>query len=530
MKCRAARSPVEARRPAGERQPYAEPSRLYAESASKLGLARAAAEGGEPLRCGYPMPAPAPTPAYRAGSLIYTPADLRSVFAWLLGAEVIYTLIDMIEPLVLPVLLKAEGATATQIGIILGSFTAVLQLVIMPPLGYWSDRLRTRWGRRIPILFWATPFVSIFLALTPFAPEIAHRLLGLDGVGRWMQSLDIAPVILAFGVLVFLYRVVQTVTNTAFFGLLRDVIPDSHMGRFLALFRVFGAAGTAIITYWLLGHVETHGKPIFLGIAALNLAGFLALCRFVREGTYPPAEEVNPHAACRQASLWAKTCTFCRESYCHPVYLWMYFIRVCLYGVQIGLLNFIVFFPQYELGMSLTDIGHMRTWPLFIWVVIAFPIGQWVDRRGASFVLQWGLVLITLGYLGTAFLVVGPLTYLVSSLVTGVAFWIVMMAQLKLTQEVFHPQRYSQLAGANTIVQSLAIAIIISPGAGSVIDQLKGWHSTFTFPGTGDVVIGPYRLVNLMIALLYGGALLGLNRVRHHMRKHTGAEGYQAPL
>jgi Na+/melibiose symporter-like transporter len=472
----------------------------------------------------------APAPTYRAGTLVYDAAGLRHVFAWLLGAEVIYTLIDMIEPMVLPVLLKSHGATATQIGIIVGSFTAVLQLVIMPPLGYWTDRLRTRWGRRIPVIFWATPFVTLFLALTPFAPDFTRRLLAMDGIGPWLQSLSVAPVILVFGTLVFCYRVAQTMTNTTFFGLLRDVIPDTHMGRFLALFRVFGAVGTAIITYWLLGHVETHNKPIFVGVAALNLVGFLALCWFVREGEYPPVEAVNPSAAGRRASFWDKVRTFCRESYRHPVYLWMYFIRICLYGVQIGLLNFIVFFPQYELNMSLTDIGHMRTWPLFIWVVIAYPIGQLVDRKGAAFVLQWGLVLITLGYLGTMFLVIGPLTYLVSSLVTGAAFWIVMMAQLKLTQEVFHPQRYSQLAGANTIVQSLAIAIIVSPGAGWTIDHLKGWQYTLALPGAGDVVIGPYRLVNLMIAVLYGLALFGLAKVRQQMRAHGGPDNYVAPL
>src|SRR6478735_3429698 len=145
----------------------------------------------------------APAPTYRAGTLVYDAAGLRHVFAWLLGAEVIYTLIDMIEPMVLPVLLKSHGATATQIGIIVGSFTAVLQLIIMPPLGYWTDRLRTRWGRRIPVLFWATPFVTLFLALTPFAPDIAHWLATLDGIGPWLASRSVAPVILVFGALVF---------------------------------------------------------------------------------------------------------------------------------------------------------------------------------------------------------------------------------------------------------------------------------------------------------------------------------------
>jgi MFS family permease len=138
--------------------------------------------------------------------------------------------------------------------------------------------------------------------------------------------------------------------------------------------------------------------------------------------------------------------------------------------------------------------------------------------------------MITLGYVGSFFLVVGPWTFLVSSLVTGTAFWIVMMAQLKLTQEVFHPQRYSQLAGANTIVQSLMIAVIISPACGWILDALKGWQHTLALPGVGDVVLGPYRLVNLMLGLCYGLAWFGLNRVEHHVRKHGGPDNYVAPL
>jgi maltose/moltooligosaccharide transporter len=479
-----------------------------------------------------PAPRPAETPAvFRAGSLVYNAASLRAVFAWLLGAEVVFTLIDMIEPRVLPVLLKLHGATDTQIGIIIGSFNAVLQLIIMPPLGYWTDRLRTRWGRRIPVLFWMTPFVTLFLALTPFAPEITDWLLSFDSLGAWLKSLPVTPVIFVFGVLVFLYRIVQTATNTSFFGLLRDVIPETHMGRFLGLFRVFGAIGTAIITYWLLGLTATHSKPIFVGIAVLNLVCFILVCWFVREGTYPPVEK-NPaiEGASRGVRIGAAVKTFVRESYAHPVYLWIYFVRICLYGALLGLVPFTIFFPQHELGMDLKTVGQMLTWPLPIWILIAYPIGRLADSRGAGFVLGWGLVLITLGYLFTFFCVIGPKTYLVSSLLTGVAFWIVMMAQLKLTQEVFHPQRYSQLAGANTIVQSLMIAIVISPTCGWILDALKGWSHTLTLPGVGDVVLGPYRLVNLMLGLCYGLAWFGVKRVQHHMRLRGGPGNYQAPL
>lgn len=478
-----------------------------------------------------PAPSPAAPPVYRAGTLTYDASGLRRVFAWLLAAEIVFTLIDMLEPKVLPVLLKTHGASDKEIGIIIGSFNAALQLIVMPPLGYFSDRLRTRWGRRIPILFWVTPFVTVFLALTPFAPEIAEWATRTPGLGAVLRALPVTPVIAVFALLVLLYRLVQNMTNVVFFGLLRDVVPESHMGRFLALFRVFGAGGTFIITYWLLAHIESHSHEIFLGVALLNLVGFSALCWFVKEGQYPDvpgaAQEVGPNGGGR---WWQAVRVFVRESYRHPVYLWMYFIRICLYGALLGLSGFTIFFPQHELHMDLGQIGRMLSWPSLVWLVIAFPIGQLIDARGANRVLSLGLIAITAGYIGTFFFVVGPITFFISSMVTGVAFWVVMLAQLKLTQEVFHPQRYSQLAGANTIVQSLAIAVIISPLAGWGLDALKGWQHTLALPLAGDVVLGPYRLVNLMMGALYGAAWFGLKRVQHHVALHGGRDHYQAPL
>ncbi len=469
---------------------------------------------------------------FRAGTLRYTSRGLIAVFAWLLGGEVVFTLIDMVEPKILPLILKYHGASDTAIGVIIGSFNAVLQLLIMPPLGYYSDRLRTRWGRRIPILFLSIPFVTFFLALTPFAPEIARWLEGSGGLGPWMRSLPVSPVILVFAGLVLLYRAAQNVTNVMFFGLLRDVVPDTHMGRFLALFRLFGAGTTFVLTYWLLGMATTHSKPIFLGIALLNLVGFSAICWFVREGQYPEtgAAEASAPSASRIARFGSATRTFIAESYRHPVYLWVYFVRVCLYGALLGLSGFTVFFPQRELGMDLTSVGHMMAWPSLVWVFIAYPMGRLIDSRGALFVLQLGLVMITVGYGLSYFLVVGPISFLVSSLVTGVAFWLVMVAQLKLTQEIFHPMRYSQLAGANTIVQSLMIAIIISPACGWILDALKGWSFTFPMPWVGDVAFGPYRLVNLMMAALYGAAWFGVIMVKRHRDKLGGRDGYVAPL
>src|SRR3990172_3023197 len=43
-----------------------------------------------------------------------------------------------------------------------------------PLIGYWSDRTRTRWGRRIPFVVLSTPFYALFFFLL-FTPPGADR-------------------------------------------------------------------------------------------------------------------------------------------------------------------------------------------------------------------------------------------------------------------------------------------------------------------------------------------------------------------
>lgn len=53
----------------------------------------------------------------------------------------------------------------------------------------------------------------------PYSPEIATWLTGTPGVGDWLRSLPVAPIILVFALFVLLYRTAQTMTNVCFFGL-----------------------------------------------------------------------------------------------------------------------------------------------------------------------------------------------------------------------------------------------------------------------------------------------------------------------
>lgn len=480
-----------------------------------------------------PAPPTAGTPhdpeVFRVGTLAYTKGGLRRLFFWLLTADVVFAFIDQIEPKLLPIILKQYEASDRDIALIVSSTAALMQFLVTPVLSYRSDRKRGPRGRRIPYLLWATPFASLMLAATPFAPELAARFFPDVDASSWLSFLPSQPAVFAFALLALGYRFFHAIISAMFFSLFRDVVPSSHMGRFLALFRMFGAAATFLVTYWLVGHAETRAKPIFIGVALFNLVGFWVLCRFVREGDYPPVEE-ETRGSPGWRRLPAAVRTFVRQSYRHPVYWWTYGARLLIYAA-VPTAGFIVFFPHRELGLPWDQVGRLMSWAAIVWLAAAYPVGRAIDRWGARKVLGASLVALTVGYALSFFAVTGVASFFISSLVTGVLYWAVMLGQIALAQEIFNRDRYAQLSSANVLIQSLAIAFLISPATGATLDALRGIDVRMMVPLIGEVAVGPYRFVNLMLALMYGTAGFCVYKVHRHWSRLGGARGdYQAPL
>lgn len=453
---------------------------------------------------------------FQAGTLTYSPAGLASVFVWLLAGDFIFILINQIQPVLLPVILKQHGATDREIALLISSIPAAINLFVNPIVSYASDRTQSRWGRRIPYLALATPFVTLFLALTPFAPEIAHHTFG--------------NVVLTFGLVIGLYQLFQTVDGSIYFYLLRDVVPLDVMGRFLSLMRIFSALGLFTLNYWLLGYAETRAHEIFIGVAIANLVGFGAMCLFVREGKYPAiVDTVQAKDGWRRFGAVRAVVNFAVESFRHPIYRWTYLARLLIYASW-PMSSFIVLFAHNDLGLPLDVAGRYMAWPAFAWLLLAYPAGRIMDRCGPIPVMRFALLVSALGYVGSFFLIGGPKTFLVWTLVTGVAFWIAMLAQTMLSLVIFHPTRIGQLSGANTVVQSIVIAAITGPASGLLVAAASHTHVRYSLPGLAEVDLSHYRFIYLLLAAVYFVSLVALTQVRRHWLKLGGATQYQPPL
>jgi hypothetical protein len=109
------------------------------------------------------------------------------------------------------------------------------------------------------------------------------------------------------------------------------------------------------------------------------------------------------------------------------------------------------------------------------------------------------------------------------------AYWLVMLAQVALAQEIFPAARMGQFSSANVVLQSVVIALLTTPATGWLLDTLKGVDAQVALPW-GTVVIGSYRFSFLVLALVYAAALFCTVRTKRCWLAHGGPKNYLAPF
>ena len=113
------------------------------------------------------------------GSLTYTLGGLLVLMLLLLGGDFAWSMRERsVQPL-FQILLRKFEASDFLTSLLIGSIPACITILVWPVVSVWSDRTRTRCGRRIPFLFFPTPFIFGAMVGLGYAPEI----------GVWVQKL-----------------------------------------------------------------------------------------------------------------------------------------------------------------------------------------------------------------------------------------------------------------------------------------------------------------------------------------------------
>ncbi len=195
----------------------------------------------------------------------------------------------------------------------------------------------------------------------------------------------------------------------------------------------------------------------------------------------------------------------------------MIFWTFCARGMAFaatGISSFVIFFPQHELGIPLARAGMILSAPVVIWIVAAYPIGRLMDRVGAAPILSCSLLVASISYTVSFFGVTGPVTFAISAIIGGVAYWAILLSQLQLAQEVFPIARYGQLSSANQLQNAFLVGALVTPLVGWSLDTLRSLSLSVSIPFCGQFPVGVYRSVNLMLALVFILAWLCLKQVQ----------------
>lgn len=258
----------------------------------------------------------------------------------------------------------------------------IAALFIQPPVGAWSDRVRTRWGRRIPFILAGAPITAIAFGFIPMAA--------------------ILPLFVACTVTTLLSAALW---RTPVVALMPDITPSPFRSQANGIINFMGGVGAivALQTGGMLYKMSPN-FPFWLGSALVILAALIVFFFIEEPKEYEEAE--------KQPGMWASL----KEVVNDPDKSGLRILSAIFFWF-IGFSAVEAFFTLYaknHLGIHEADGATLLSvLPLFF-VLFSIPSGYIASRIGRRVTITIGLITLT---------VILFLLYIIppSALLTGIA-------------------------------------------------------------------------------------------------------------
>ena len=420
---------------------------------------------------------------YRVGTLVYSRRTLLQVMFWMLWGDFFFTLMEGLNPSLIPLQLRWAGAGDTLIGILSSSLPSAVAFFWFPMVGTQSDRHRGRLGRRRPFLLWCTPPVVISLVLLGAAKPAGAWVHGLLSGFGWSGLTPAGCTIAWIGVCVVVFLLFNAYILQVYACLFVDVIPQEVMGKFFGFYRAIGALGSLVFNRWILGWAEACTFHIYCLVGLLYACAFYLIVWRVKEGEYPPPPPKpagGPLGAIRG---------YFRECFRHRFYLTFYLVTVFSWA-SLAPLAFVVFFgtqagrPDYAatLGLTLQEFGEVKGWTFLIQIPIYFVTGWFVDRYHPLRVALLGMMLTSVSYFCCFGFIRSSSSLLLWWCVNQAGFAVFMGASATMAPRLFPKDRYGQFVSANAIF-GITSLIIAPPLVGLLLEVIRDYRYVFIFSG-----------------------------------------------
>ena len=258
----------------------------------------------------------------------------------------------------------------TMLGLVtfVGLFIAILA---QPLFGIWSDRLHSRWGRRLPFFAVGGVIVSVALQGIAWSPNLTLLMASV--------------VMLQLG---------QNMIAAPWQALIPDQVPIHQRGRaagLRALADILAAIVGRVVAGQLMSRVDSFGAiaihlTVFAPTVAIAIA-FWVTYRFVPKDVAP--------------KLPAKTSLSLRAAFsvdlkAYPAFFWWFLNRFCFWIAFISLGAFLLFYAVDVLGMTQAYAqSYINTLIAIIGtgiLLILIPAGWLADKIGRKPLIMFGSI------------------------------------------------------------------------------------------------------------------------------------------
>ena len=286
------------------------------------------------------------------------------------GVSVLWSLYNTYVPILLEQKFTLDAAA---IGFFM-SLDNIAALFIQPPVGAWSDRLRTKLGRRLPFILVGAPIAALAFGLVPLANAL--------------------PVFVACTVTTIL---AMAFWRTPVVALMPDVTPSRLRSQANGIINFMGGLGLVLGTS--IGAMlvkQNQAYPFWFGSFLVLVAAALVLI-FVRE---PKVYEDNPNA--EKPDMWKslKELFTSKHGDAIRIFLAIFFWFIAYNAIE----AFLSLYGINHLGLDESGAGKLITSVGFSFLLFSIPAGFIGAKLGRRKTIGIGLIIMILVMLSVYFL------------------------------------------------------------------------------------------------------------------------------
>ena len=274
------------------------------------------------------------------------------------GVSVIWTVYNAFVPLFLA---NKFNLAPAFIGFFM-TLDNIAALFIQPPVGAWSDRLRTRIGRRMPFILIGAPIGALVFGLIPLAAVLP----------LFVACTSTLLLSMAFW-------------RTPVVALMPDITPSKYRSQANGIINLMGGIGTIIAS--LVGSTLYEiniAFPFWMGSALVIVAALLVVI-FIKEPKEYEESEKEPNMLESLRELFAS------EEKSGVRILWAIFFWFLAYT---GIEAFLTLYATKYVGLPEGDAGRLLGHIGLLFVIFAVPAGLLGSRFGRRVTISIGIVLM----------------------------------------------------------------------------------------------------------------------------------------